>query len=38
METRIITDPERLTAADANGDGRISALDYIAIKQYIMSR
>ena len=36
MGTNKITDPLLMKAADANKDNKISALDYIAIKNIIM--
>ena len=36
METNIITDEYRKIVADVNGDGEITASDYILIRNYIM--
>ena len=37
MGTNVITDAVLKKAADANVDGKISALDYVRIKNVIMS-
>jgi hypothetical protein len=37
MKTNLISSDVYLTAADVNDDGKISALDYVRIKNYIMN-
>ena len=36
MEYKVIIDEVGLKAADTNEDGKITSLDYVAVKKYIM--